>query len=206
MDSREFLEVTLRYGADSARRTLTETPASRLDGLVWARYDKLASTAPQFENRTNRGLFIAAVPVVALYKVLREEFSLDQDAALHLADTMMRDAYAVRLGFFMKAALNTMYRFPPMRRLMMAQMTKTDEPDGFRFEKRDEPETLMAFDVHVCPIVNFAKKHDAPEIVPLICRLDDLLAEQLVGIELRRTGTIGMGAERCDFRYVRSKK
>lgn len=206
MDSREFLEATLRHGANSAKQTLSDEPASRLDGLTWARYDKLAATAPPFQNRTNRGLFIAAVPLVALYQVLREEFSLDEETALQLADTMMRDSYAARMGFFMKAALNTMYQFPPIRRLMMAEMTKTDEPEGFRFEKRDEPETLMAFDVHACPIVNFAKKHGVPEVVPLICRLDDLIAEQLVGMELRRTGTIGMGADRCDFRYVRSKK
>ncbi len=206
MNSREFLEVTLRYGANSAKQALSDEPASRLDGLVWARYDKLDTTVPPFQNRTNRGLFIAAVPLVALYQVLREEFNLDQEAALHLAETMMRDAYAVRLGFFMKAALNTMYQLPPIRRLLMAQMVKTDEPEGFRFEKLDEPDSLMAFDVRACPIVNFAKKHSVPEVVPLICRLDDLIAEQLVGMELRRTGTIGMGADRCDFRYVRSKK
>ena len=55
-------------------------------------------------------------------------------------------------------------------------------------------------------LAEFARRHGAPEIVPMICRLDDLKVKDLHGIELHRTGTLGTGAERCDFRYVTAKK
>jgi hypothetical protein len=143
---------------------------------------------------------------VALYQTLQQDFNLEQEAALELAEKMLRDSYAMRMGPLMKAALNTMYQIRPVRRLLVAQLTKkTSEAEGFHIENINEPATIMAFDVRACPIANFAKLHGVPEIVPVICRIDDLMAEQLVGIELQRTGTIGMGAERCDFRYVRSK-
>jgi hypothetical protein len=154
----------------------------------------------------NWKLFVAAVPLLALYQTLREDFDMAQEPALGLAEQMLRDAYAVRIGPVMTAALNAVYQLRPIRNLLVSKMLKADEPEGFHFEKVDEPGAIMAFDVRVCPIVNFAKQHGAPEIVPVICRLDDLVADLLLGIELHRSGTIGMGAERCDFRYVRKLK
>lgn len=41
--------------------------------------------------------------------------------------------------------------------------------------------------------------------VPLVYRIDDMLAETMPGSELERSGTIAQGAERCDFRYRRSR-
>jgi hypothetical protein len=201
----EHLESILRFGADAAAQSLRDKPVDQLNSLVWKRYYVLERTAPVFQERTNRGLFVLAVPMVALYQTLRQDFSLDQEPALSLAEKMLRDSYASRTGPVMIAALNALYQIRPVRRLLISQITTTTEPSGFRIENIDAPATIISFDVHACPIVNFAKQHGVPEVVPLICRIDDLVAEHLVGIEFHRTGTIGMGAERCDFRYTRTK-
>lgn len=201
----EYLEMILKHGQRSAAETLGDEPAKGLSSAVWKRYYALERTTPRFHERTNRKLFVAAVPLVALYQTLRQDFALEQDPALVLAERMLRDAYAERIGPVMITAVNAMYQLRPVRSLLVKRLMKTNEPEGFRFEDLDEPETVMAFDVLACPIVNFAKQHGVPEIVPVICRLDDLVAEHLVGIELRRESTIGMGAKRCDFRYVRTK-
>lgn len=205
MGPQDYLDSILRYGKTPAIEVLGEEKAQRLDELVWQRFRDLEKTAPAFRERVNRGLFVAAIPLVALYKSLQIDFDLNQQSSLDLAERMLRQSYAERMGPMMSVALNAMYQFPPMRRLMMAQMTKATESSGFHFEKVDVPKAIMAFDVHACPIVHFAKQHGVPEVVPIICRLDDLIADKLAGIELKREGTIGMGAERCDFRYVRTK-
>lgn len=67
-----------------------------------------------------------------------------------------------------------------------------------------DPEAAFAFDVRECALVKYCRAQGAPEIVPILCRLDDLMAAQLRGLRLVRKGTIAMGAERCDFRYVKA--
>ena len=59
-------------------------------------------------------------------------------------------------------------------------------------------------DVEYCPIAVYFVEHGAPELGPLVCRIDDMLAETMPGIEPQRSGTIAQGAARCDFRYRRS--
>lgn len=201
----DYLQWILNNGKTSAANVLGRDEAERVASCVWKRYYALEKTAPPFEQRGNKGLFIAAVPMVALYQSLRHDFALEEQPALELAEKMLRDAYATRIGPVTTIAFNALYQLRPIRRLMLARMAETDEPEGFRFEHHNDPSTVMSFDVRACPIVNFAKKHGVSEIVPIICRLDDLFAEQLIGMELRREGTIGMGADHCDFRYVRTR-
>ena len=201
----EHLESILRHGSVAAAQSLPDKPVDELNSLVWKRYSVLERTAPPFQERTNRGLFVLAIPMVALYQTLRQDFCLEQAPALELAEKMLRDSYATRTGPVMVAALNALYQIRPLRRLLISQITSTTEASGFRIENIDAPATIIAFDVHACPIVHFAKQHGVPEVVPIICRIDDLIAEHLIGIEFHRTGTIGMGAERCDFRYKRTK-
>jgi hypothetical protein len=51
-----------------------------------------------------------------------------------------------------------------------------------------------------CGICHAYAKHDAMEFTPYMCATDDLESDRL-GQGLRRTGTIALGAHRCDFRY-----
>lgn len=206
MGPEDYLESILHHGQTAAAQSLGDERSSQLNSLVWKRYYVLKPTAPHFNAQVSRGLFVLAVPLLALYQSLREDFDLEQMPALTLAEKMLRDMYAIRFGPLTRGALNAMYHLRPVRRLLQAKMQNAhDDPEGFRFENIDEPTTLLAFDVHACPIASFAKMHGAAEVVPIICRVDDLIAEQLIGIEFRRSGTIGMGADRCDFRYVRKK-
>ncbi len=56
------------------------------------------------------------------------------------------------------------------------------------------------FDVTACSIHQSASRHGVAEITPYFCVVDDLLSQR-AGDGLRRTGTIALGARRCDFRY-----
>lgn len=56
------------------------------------------------------------------------------------------------------------------------------------------------FNVHSCAISQSAAKHDAMEVVPYMCAVDDVMSEK--GNQgLQRTGSIALGASHCDFRY-----
>lgn len=51
-----------------------------------------------------------------------------------------------------------------------------------------------------CAICASYAKHDAMDLVPYMCAGDDVVSDAF-GQGLRRTGTIALGAHRCDFRY-----
>lgn len=60
---------------------------------------------------------------------------------------------------------------------------------------------VVAFDCTRCPVAEMFAKHGASELcVKTWCELDFPLAKKWGG-RLERTGTIAMGAERCDFRW-----
>jgi len=60
--------------------------------------------------------------------------------------------------------------------------------------------TDYGIDITRCAVCHAFAKHDATAFTPYMCATDDLVSDRL-GQGLRRTGTIGLGAHRCDFRY-----
>lgn len=57
-------------------------------------------------------------------------------------------------------------------------------------------------DVRSCAVCAQFSKFDAMDLVPYMCAADDAISDAN-GQGLRRTGTIALGARRCDFRYHR---
>ena len=58
----------------------------------------------------------------------------------------------------------------------------------------------FGMDVTNCAVCAAFARHDAKEVVPYLCALDDRMSVTL-GMGLRRTGTRALGASCCDFRY-----
>ncbi|MDC0746363.1 L-2-amino-thiazoline-4-carboxylic acid hydrolase [Polyangium mundeleinium] len=202
----QHLGDILRFGRDEAVRALGEARADRLRSLTWARYYALVPDAPNFQEKTNRKLFVLTLPLLALYQALRQGLEIEREDALRLAEDMLHASYRERMSPVRVAALNVTYQVAPIRRVYLQQVTRMSEPGGFRIEVPEASNAVLALDVHACPIARFAEEHGAPEIVPLICRLDDFLASKLSGLRLERTGTIGTGASHCDFRYVKKNQ
>ena len=58
-----------------------------------------------------------------------------------------------------------------------------------------------AIDITSCAICQMFAPYDAMALVPYMCALDDAVSDRY-GQGLRRTGTIALGAARCDFRFT----
>lgn len=56
------------------------------------------------------------------------------------------------------------------------------------------------FDVTTCGIVSLYSRYGATDLVPYMCAIDDVMSDQ-ANAGLRRSGTVALGADRCDFRY-----
>ncbi len=92
----------------------------------------------------------------------------------------------------------------PSKRLKFATDLFRSLPFGPpSYEWRDIPSSdgAIAFDCVKCPVADFFASHDASDLcVQTFCQLDFPLAEAWGG-ELKRSGTIASGAQRCDFRW-----
>lgn len=90
------------------------------------------------------------------------------------------------------------------RRAAEASQRRND-PEEFVFAMVDDSDSDLAFDIRQCAVCKKFAKHDALDIVPYLCALDDKFSDAL-GAGLRRTGTLSLGADRCDFRFSADKK
>jgi hypothetical protein len=71
----------------------------------------------------------------------------------------------------------------------------------FEFVEGDG-ETDWGMNVTSCAVCHAYGRHDAMDLVPYLCAIDDV--DSTAGDHgLRRTGTIALGAQRCDFRFKR---
>ena len=73
-------------------------------------------------------------------------------------------------------------------------ITDKDETYGFGY----------GVDIIECGICKLFKKHGYEKYASILCEVDKITSG-LAGLELIRTGTIALGAEKCDFRFRRIK-
>ncbi len=60
-------------------------------------------------------------------------------------------------------------------------------------------------DIIECGICKLFKKHNFQKYASILCEVDEVTSN-LAGLKLIRTGTIALGAQKCDFRFVKIDK
>jgi hypothetical protein len=137
-------------------------------------------------------------PAAAIYLTAKERlgeetaFSIVENAAVELTDELGRK-------------LARLMRLPGMRSLFVRVwdplVRKVFGPDnGFRntFYPKQKGEYRM--DVLACPYCRYFTELGCPELTKIYCENDERTYGNLPGIAFERTGTLGKGADRCDFR------
>lgn len=77
------------------------------------------------------------------------------------------------------------------------------KPDEFVFEvvDGDGGDGAWGMNVTSCAVCHQFSRHDALELVPYLCALDDVMSDA-GSLGLRRTGSVALGSASCDFRYA----
>ena len=136
-------------------------------------------------------------PSAAIYLTAKERlgektaFRIVENAAIELTDQLGKK-------------LARLMRLPGMRflfvRIWDPLVRKVFGPDnGFRnvFYPRQKGEYRM--DVLACPYCRYFTELGCPELTRIYCENDERTYGNLPGIAFERTGTLGKGADRCDF-------
>jgi hypothetical protein len=84
------------------------------------------------------------------------------------------------------------------------KVSKRSHPDGFVANIiTDKEETFglgYGIDILECGICKLFKKHNYEKYSSILCEVDEITSG-LAGLSLVRTGTIALGAKKCDFRF-----
>lgn len=139
-------------------------------------------------------------PSAALYLIAKEE--IGQEKAFRIVS----DA-ATNMTSDLGKKLATIMKIPGMKNLFVRiwdPLTKKKFGPNNGFENKFYPNQKNEFrmDVLSCPYVRYFTELGCPELTQIYCANDDRVYGNLPGIEFRRKGTLGTGAERCDF-YIR---
>ena len=180
--------------------------ATPMSGELWER-----ATGRLDEIRTRYGTLPKGVrthtdkifPAAAVYLTVKEElgektaYSVLENASIRLcAEGAPKLAKLMKLpgmrGLFVKL-------WDPMTRKMFGP------ENGFRnvFYPKKKGEYRM--DVISCPYFRYFTELGCPEITKIFCENDDRIYGCLPGLKFLRTGTLGKGAEKCDFRMKKEE-
>ena len=189
---REEMERALPKELSDALWTRSE---ERLAGILL----KYGSLPKGVRMHTDSRIF----PSAAVYLTLKEELG-EEKAYRILEDAVIKGCEEIA------QKLARMMRIPGMPALFV----KIWDPlvrkvfgtgSGFTnvFYPKKKGEYRM--DVTECPYRKYCAELGCPEITKMFCENDDRMYGNLPGISFERTGTLGKGADRCDF-LIRLKK
>ena len=161
----------------------------RLDGIL----KKYSTLSGGVRTHTDHYIF----PAAAIYLTLCGATSRENAYAVI-------ENEAIRNSTEVGRKLAKLMKFPGMKRFFVwvwnPMVKKLFGPDsGFRnvFYPKKKGEYRM--DVIACPYCRYFTELGCPELTKIFCANDERCYGNLPGLEFKRNGTLGTGANRCDF-------
>jgi hypothetical protein len=158
-------------------------------------------------NLSNRDL-IQSTWALAIYRVLRRRGKSVEEVGGLIYKS--REALIVT---FPKVLIRfySWYRFTSFFKNKWRKFTletqEREHPDNFvmTFVEGDGKEFDYGYDYSECAILKFFESQGAPELLPYICATDIPVSKAL-NLGLKRTTTLALGGEKCDFRFKRGRE
>ena len=176
-------------------------PGDEADALWLQATERLSAILAKYADlpkamrfHTESRIFPSAAIYLTAKGRLGEEtaFRIVENAAIELTDQLGKK-------------LARMMRLPGMRSLFVRiwdpLVRKVFGPDnGFRNAFYPKRKGEYRMDVLACPYCRYFTELGCPELTRIYCENDERTYGNLPGIAFERTGTLGKGADRCDFR------
>ena len=162
---------------------------AKLDGFL-ARYSSLPKGVHVHTDSR-------ILPSAAIYLSLKDVIGREK------AYRVIEDA-AVRICAGIEKKLQNMMKLPGMQSLFVRvwdPLTKKMFGAGNGFQNTFYPKKKGEYrmDVTACPYFRTFTELGCPELTRIFCENDERIYGHLPGLIFERTGTLGKGAERCDF-------
>ena len=160
------------------------------------------------ERNLNHQDLIQSSWALAIYRVLRSHGKSVEEVGAFLYKS--REALILT---FPKVLIrfHSWYRFTSFFknkwRKFAVETQKREHPGNFviTFVDGDGEEFDYGYDYSECAILKFFESQGAAELSPYICATDIHVSKAL-NMGLKRTTTLALGGERCDFRFKRGRE
>lgn len=169
------------------------------------RYEKLTGHADYRGNEAVKThLTMNLYPAMAYYQALQEEeFSQEDALAFVRAET-------IRAANIKKAEQAKLVKLPcaylMFRLFVKSFMKKKFPPEGFNTRWIRCDGKGVHFDMTRCIYREICDAEGCPELCSVFCENDDIAFSGLMPrIRFERTGTLGKGADCCDFHFVNNR-
>ena len=137
-------------------------------------------------------------PAAAIYLTVRDAVGVGTAYAIIEESAISASGDAGR-------KLEKLMRVPGMRSLFISvwdplTRKKFGQSNGFQNVFYPKRKGEFRMDVTACPYCRYFGELGCPELTKVFCANDDRVYGSLPGIVFERTGTLGRGADCCDFR------
>lgn len=180
-----------------------ESEATRLGRLVQRRYEALRRERPEISDRVlHYHVEHLVLPAVALYQTLRDNGHSGDEAVEQVGELVEGSLRPIR-------RLMPLLRLAPdplavVRALSNLVARVAFPPQGWQSETVEDGADAYGFDMRRCFYRDEFAAYGAPELTACFCQADDILFQALPpSLAWERSGTLGRGADRCDFRWRR---
>lgn len=193
MKSKRFIKAEMDMRMEKTESDALWKRAEHRLGEILAQYGGISKGE---HSHTDNYIF----PAAAIYLTLKE--TMEQKEAY---DVIERSAIGMTTNAGKKLA--GMMKLPGMKSLFVKiwdPMTRKMFGPNNGFKNVFYPKTKNEFrmDIIACPYCRYFTELGCPELTKIYCENDNRVYGNLTGLEFKRTGTLGTGAERCDF-YLR---
>ncbi len=200
MAGRKTAEQNMKKKAFIRAEIERQMPKEQADRLWRQATEKLASIMARYADlpeglrpHTDARIF----PSAAIYLTAKER------VGEKAARGFIEDAAVKLTGRYAKKLAGLM-RVPGMPSLFIRiwdPLTRKIFGPNNGFKNVFHPKEKGAFrmDILACPYFRYFTELGCPELTRIFCENDDRVYGNLPGIAFERTGTLGKGAQRCDF-------
>ncbi len=184
-----------------AAAVLGQREAARLAAQARARYDALHRHRPRLGDRVLQyHLDHMVLPAVSLYQTLLAN-GMERDEALEQVGAAVRSFVAP-----LRRLIPALRFAPRPLRVLRGATTVVNRfvfpPKGWEMQVVQDNEEGFGFDMRRCFYLEQFAAYGAPELTASFCQADDILFSALPPVlAWERTGTMGRGAAKCDFRW-----
>ena len=200
MAERKTAEKIMKKKAVIRAEIERKMPKAQADALWRQATERLAAILARYADlpegvrpHTDVRIF----PSAAIYLTAKER--LGREAAYAIIE-----GSAVELTAKYAKMLAGLLRVPGLRSLFIRiwdpLTRKTFGPkNGFKNMFHPKVKGEFRMDILACPYFRYFTELGCPELTKVFCENDDRMYGNLPGIVFERTGTLGKGADRCDF-------
>ncbi|MBW9154715.1 L-2-amino-thiazoline-4-carboxylic acid hydrolase [Clostridium estertheticum] len=139
------------------------------------------------------------LPRIALYQIL-QEIPMDKERALQIVSKYFLQEVKKIVNLAHKIE-----KLPCFYQIFCIIFSKALKADNWELSIKQSDNEAMIFTIKKCLWYDTCVENNCPEMCPMFCKSDYMIYGSMKKITFKRTQTLGMCGEYCDFKFINNK-